>query len=161
MPGEKRFRTSFMGGFKKSDVNTYIEKILREFEEKLKEKDDEIAALKSQYKDVKSKYEELQGRENQINEDRAKISEVLIKAQEKADLMLEDARIAALEEKRQLEETIEKDKERLVDIRKEIKTLKDEIVSTLKKYDSQLEAYVREDQEDQEDQDGQENEEAG
>ena len=150
-----------MGGFKKSDVNTYIEKILREFEEKLKEKDDEIAALKSQYKDVKSKYEELQGRENQINEDRAKISEVLIKAQEKADLMLEDARIAALEEKRQLEETIEKDKERLVDIRKEIKTLKDEIVSTLKKYDSQLEAYVREDQEDQEDQDGQENEEAG
>lgn len=150
MPGEKRFRTSFMGGFKKSDVNTYIEKILREFEEKLKEKDDEIAVLKSQNKDIKSKYEELQGRENQINENRAKISEVLIKAQEKADLMLEDARIAALEEKRQLEETIEKDKERLVDIRREIKILKDEIVSTLKKYDSQLETYVQEDQEDEE-----------
>jgi chromosome segregation ATPase len=150
MPGEKRFRTSFMGGFKKSDVNTYIEKILREFEVKLKEKDDEMAVLKSQFRDIKFKYEELQGRENQINEDRAKISEVLIKAQEKADLMLEDARIAALEEKRQLEETIEKDKERLIDIRREIKTLKEEIVNTLKKYDSQLEAYVREDQEDEE-----------
>lgn len=138
MPGEKRFRTSFMGGFKKSDVNTYIEKILREFDDKLKEKDDEITTLKNQSRDIRLKYEELSKKADQINDDRAKIAYVLIKAQEKAELMLEDARIEALEEKKKLEGVIEQEKERLVDIRQEMKNLKDEVVNTLRKYDSQL-----------------------
>ncbi len=143
MPGEKRFRTSFMGGFKKSDVNAYIEKILGEFDDKLKEKDDEIANLKLQGKDVRAKYEEFQKKSDQINEDRAKIAEVLIKAQEKADLMLENARLEALEEKRQLEATIEQDREKLVDIRQEVKSLKGEIVNMLKRYESQLGELAR------------------
>ncbi|HEX2946363.1 MAG TPA: hypothetical protein VHT96_10455 [Clostridia bacterium] len=147
MPGEKRFRTSFMGGFKKADVNTYIEKILREFDDKLKEKDDEIAGLKLQSKDVKAKYEELLKKSDQINEDRAKIAEVLIKAQEKAEMMLENARLEALEEKRQLEETIEQDREKLVDIRQEVKTLKGEVVNMLKKYETQLGEVAREEEE--------------
>lgn len=145
MPGEKRFRTSFMGGFNKSDVNTYIEKILREFDDKFKEKDDEIASLKNQNKDYKSKYEELLKKSDQINDDRAKIADVLIKAQEKAQLMLEDARMEALEEKKKLEETIEQEKEKLVDIRQEVKILKGEVISTLKKYESQLGGYVKDD----------------
>jgi phage shock protein A len=147
MPGEKRFRTSFMGGFKKADVNTYIEKILREFDDKLKEKDDEIAGIKLQSKDVRTKYEELQKKADQINEDRAKIADVLIKAQEKADLMMENARLEALEEKKQLEETIEQDREKLVDIRQEVKALKGEIVNMLKKYESQLGEVARDEEE--------------
>lgn len=143
MPGEKRFRTSFMGGFNKTDVNAYIEKILREFDDKFKEKDDEISSLKNQNKEYKSKYEELLKKGDQINDDRAKIAEVLIKAQEKAQLMLEDARIEALEEKKKLEETIEQEKEKLVDIRQEVKILKGEVVNTLKKYESQLGSYVK------------------
>lgn len=147
MPGEKRFRTSFMGGFKKADVNAYIEKILGEFDAKLKEKDEEISQLKAQNKDIRARYEELLKKEEQINEDRAKIAEVLIKAQEKADLMLENARQEAAEEKRRLEDAIEQDKERLVDIRQEIKVLKDEVVETLKRYESQLSTIVGEDEE--------------
>lgn len=143
MPGEKRFRTSFMGGFKKADVNAYIEKILGEFDNKLKEKDDEIASLKNQNKDLKTKYEELSKRADQINEERAKIADVLIKAQEKAEIMLEDARLEALDEKKKLEEVIEQEKERLVDIRQEMKVLKSEIVSTLKKYEGQLENIIQ------------------
>jgi chromosome segregation ATPase len=147
MPGEKRFRTSFMGGFKKVDVNSYIEKILKEFDDKLKEKDDEIVSLKNQSKDIRVKYEELAKKADQINDDRTKIAEVLIKAQEKAELMLEDARIEALEEKRKLEGVIEQEKERLVDIRQEMKNLKSEVVNTLKKYETQLGTFVAEDDE--------------
>ena len=99
MPGEKRFRTSFMGGFKKADVNSYIEKILGEFDIKLKEKDDEISQLKSQNKDIRMRYEDLLRKADQINEDRAKIAEVLIKAQEQADIMMENARQEALRER--------------------------------------------------------------
>jgi hypothetical protein len=147
MPGEKRFRTSFMGGFKKVDVNLYIEKILQEFDDKLKEKDDEIVSLKNQGKDIKVKYEELAKKANQIIIDRAKIADVLIKAQEQAELMLEDARIEAFEEKKKLEGVIEQEKERLVDIRQEMKTLKNEVVNTLKKYETQLEIFASEDDE--------------
>jgi phage shock protein A len=147
MPGEKRFRTSFMGGFKKADVNSYIEKILREFDDKLKEKDDEIVSLKNQSKDIRAKYEELARKADQINDDRSKIAEVLIKAQEKAEGMLEDARMEALEEKRKLEGVIEQEKEKLVDIRQEMKTLKNEVVNTLKKYETQLGSFVSEDNE--------------
>ena len=147
MPGEKRFRTSFMGGFKKTDVNTYIEKILREFDDKLKEKDDEAATLKNQNREYKNKYEELFKKADQINDDRAKIADVLIKAQEKADMMIEDARMEALDEKKKLEEVIEQEKEKLVDIRQEIKILKGELVSTLKKYETQLDNFVTEDDE--------------
>jgi uncharacterized phage infection (PIP) family protein YhgE len=141
VPGEKRFRTSLFG-FKKSDVNSYIEKLLREFDDKLKEKDGEITALRSQLREIKSNYEEIAAKAEQINEDRAKIADVLIKAQEKAELMLEDARIEALEEKRKLEEIIEQERERLVDIKRELKTLKTEAINTLKKYEDQLNIVI-------------------
>ena len=145
MPGEKRFRTSFMGGFNKTDVNSYIEKILKEYDEKLKQKDDEIAALRNQSNIYKGKYEELSKQANQLNEDRAKIADVLITAREKAQTMLEDARIEALEEKKKLEGIIEQEKEKLIDIRREMKTLKGEVVNTLEKYATQLGSFVRED----------------
>jgi len=104
---EKRFRTSFMGGFKKSDVNAYIERMLKEFDEKLKSKDDEISVLRNQNRELKSKYEELQQNADEINEARVKIGDVLIQAREKAEAMLEDARAEAAEEKRRLEEANE------------------------------------------------------
>lgn len=147
MPGEKRFRTSFMGGFKKADVNAYIEKILVEFDDKLKEKDNELAALNNQSKEYRIKYEELSKKSDQINEDRAKIASVLIRAQEKAELMVEDARLEAIEEKRKLEDIIEREKERLIDIRQEVKMLKGDVVSTLKKYEAQLGNFIKDDEE--------------
>jgi len=147
MPGEKRFRTSFMGGFKKSDVNAYIEKVIGEFEKRLKEKDEEAANLENQYKEYRFKYEELLKNADQINKDRAKIAEVLLKAQEQAGSMLEQARIEAIEEKKKLEEAIEQEKEKLVDIRQEMKGLKTDVVSTLKKYEAQLGVFISEDDE--------------
>jgi cell division septum initiation protein DivIVA len=55
--GEKKFGTS-MFGFKRADVNAYIERIIREFDQRLKEKDDENSTLKAQVKDLKTKYED-------------------------------------------------------------------------------------------------------
>ena len=141
MPGEKRFGTSLFG-FSKSDVNLYIEKILKEFDDKLKSKDEEIADLKEQLKDIKSKYDDLASKAYIINEDRAKIADVLIKAQEKAEIILEEARTEALEEKRKLEEKIEAEKEKLVDMRRELNTLKTEAVNVLRKFESQLSELI-------------------
>lgn len=143
MAGEKRFRTSLFG-FKKTDVNLYIEKILQEFDEKLKSKDEEISNLKNQGREIKIKLDEMMQKADQINEDRAKISEVLIKAQEKADTIIEEARLQAIEEKKNLEGLVEKEKEKLVDMKGELKVLKSEVINTLKKYEGQLNEFIAE-----------------
>lgn len=141
MAGEKRFGTSLFG-FKKSDVNLYIEKILREFDEKLKGKDEEINSLKNQGKELKVKLEEFIQKSDQINEDKTKIVEVLIKAQEKADMIVEEAKIQAVEEKKKLEGMVEEEKEKLVDMKAELKVLKSEVISTLKKYEGHLSEII-------------------
>lgn len=138
MAGERRFRTSFMGGFKKSDVNAYIERMLKEFDEKLKSKDDEIAVIRNQNRELKIKYEELQKKADEIDETRAKIADVLIQAREDAERIREEARNEAAEEKKRLEEANEQEKEKLVDIRREVKNLKAEIIKVLTRYTQEL-----------------------
>lgn len=141
MAGEKRFGTSLFG-FKQSDVNSYIEKILREFDDKLKEKENEIANLKNQCREIRIKYEDIARKTDQISEDRAKIADVLIKAQEKADTILDEARIQSNEERKKLSELTEKEKEKLVDIKQEIKMLKQDVAKVLKKYSEELDILV-------------------
>lgn len=138
MSGEKRFGSSFMGGFAKSDVNAYIERMLKEFDDRLKQKDNEISMLKNQNRELRIKYEDLERRMSQVNEDRVKIADAIIIANEKAETILEDARKEALEEKKKLEQTIESEKEKLVDVRRELKSLKSEVIQRLKKFEQQI-----------------------
>lgn len=137
MSDGKRFKDSLYG-FNKLDVNYYIEKLSKDFDEKLKEKDEEILFLKAQNKELKAKYDEISLKEKEIDEMKDKVTQVLVKAQEKADLMIHDAMVKANEEKRKIEQMVELEKEKLVDIRSELKFLKDEVVHTLKKYEGQL-----------------------
>jgi cell division initiation protein len=141
MAGEKRFRGSFFG-FKKSDVNSYIEKILKEFDNKLNEKDEELAAIKIQYKDFKIKYEELLQSAQRAQADKDKIAYALIAAREKAESIIAEARNEAINEKKTLENQVENEKEKLVDLRSELKVLKAEVINTLKKYEGQLEGMA-------------------
>ncbi len=141
MSDKKRFRTSLFG-FKKKDVNIYIERMIIEYNNRLKEKNEEISGFKKQIEDINKTYEELACKAEQINEDRTKIADVLLKAQEKAELMIEDAKREALEEKKKLENKIEVEKEKLVDIKHELKIIKDEAADALKKYEDQLSTII-------------------
>jgi len=141
MAGEKRFGTSLFG-FKHSDVNSYIEKMLSEFGDKLKEKENEITDLKSQCRELRIKYENIARKTDQVGEDRAKIADVLIKAQEKAETILEEARSQSNEERKKLSELTEKEKEKLVDIKQEIKFLKQDVTKVLKKYEQELDSVL-------------------
>jgi cell division initiation protein len=143
MAGEKRFRTSLFG-FKKADVNYYIEKILKEFENRLKAKDAEIDEAKEKGKEYRLKYEGIVDKAEQIETDRSKIASVLIKAEEKAEEILAQARERAIEEKADIEKEIEQEKERLVDAKLELKKLKDEVIGTLRKYENQLGEIIEE-----------------
>lgn len=143
MPGEKRFRNSTMG-FNREDVNAYIEKIMVEYDNKLKDKEVEIAALKSDLREYKQKYEVLFQKAEEVKEERDKIATVMLKAQEQACLIIEEAQIRALEEKEKYDLLIGEEKARLADIRRYLTHLKSEVIDTMKKVEGDLEEYIEE-----------------
>lgn len=143
MSGEKIFATSLFG-FKKKDVNSYLEKMNKEYEEKIKIKEKEIAEIRGQYREIKNKYDELSSNIEQLQEDREKIANAIIIAQEKADAILDEARRQAIDEKKMLELQVEVEKEKLVDIKQELKGLKVELVDKLKKYEGELNNIINE-----------------
>lgn len=140
MAGVKMFSTSLFG-FKKKDVNSYLEKMNKEYEEKIRYKEKEIADIKAQYRDIKSKYDELNTCFEQLQEDREKIANAFITAHEKAETIIDEARQQAILEKKTLEQQVEAEKEKLVDIKQELKVLKVEVVDKLKKYEGEL-SYI-------------------
>ncbi len=148
MSGEKRFRTSLFGGFTKSDVTIYIEKMIKEFDSKLKEKDEEISLLKNQNREMRIKHDDLLRKNEQILEEKSKvdIAEVLIKAQETAKSIIDEAKHKAIDEKKELEVLVEEEREKLVDMRQELKLLRSEVVNTLKKYEEQLNTFIKDEQ---------------
>jgi chromosome segregation ATPase len=143
MAGEKLFSIALFG-FKKKHVNDYLERLNKEYEEKLKTKEKEISDIKAQYRDVKSKYDEISKNLEQIQDDREKIANALITAQEKAETIINEAKLQALNEKKNLEKQVEEEKERLVDIKEELKVLKVGVVDKLKKYEGELEGFISE-----------------
>jgi len=144
MSGEKKFGTSVFG-FNKSDVNAYIEKILYEFDLRLKEKDEEISNLKLQIREMKTRYESAAEDSETLNKKKEKIASALITAQETADAILREAKERAAEEKSKLEEALEKEREKIIDIKRDIKTMKVQIVDMLTKYQgllNEIEGYI-------------------
>jgi cell division initiation protein len=139
--GEKKFGTS-MFGFKRSDVNAYIERIIREFDQRLKEKDDENAMLKFQIKELTAKYEQLSQEAEHLIREKEKIAGVLMQAQEKAETMMEEARSRAVEEKSRLDQLLETEKEKIVDIKRDIKNLKAQITGILSRYQQEINETV-------------------
>ncbi|HHU91069.1 MAG TPA: hypothetical protein GXZ22_08465 [Clostridiaceae bacterium] len=137
MSGEKKFGTSLFG-FNKSDVNAYIEKILYEFDLRLKEKDDEISNLKLQIREMKTRYESAAENSQILSKEKERIASALITAQETADSILKEAKERASEEKNKLEAYLEKEREKIIDIKRDIKTMKLQIVDMLNKYQGLL-----------------------
>jgi cell division initiation protein len=137
MSGEKKFGTSAFG-FSKSDVNAYIERLLSEFDVRLKEKDDEISNLKLQIREMKLRYESDAHDVESVAKEKERIASVLITAQETANSIIEEARGRADEERIQLGHTLEREREKIIDIKRDIKSIKIQITEMLEKYQGSL-----------------------
>ncbi|MGE5474044.1 MAG: DivIVA domain-containing protein [Ignavibacteriales bacterium] len=140
---EAKFRTSAMG-YNKNDVNAYIEQTSEEYQSKIKEKDDELVKLRNQLKEYKSQIEDTSKKETENNDEKSKIADVLIKAQATAESILEEAKQSAIGEKRKIEEEVEKEREKLVDLKSELKKLKDTVTETLKTFEKEISDIVEE-----------------
>ncbi|HBR03921.1 MAG TPA: hypothetical protein DD738_15080 [Ruminiclostridium sp.] len=137
MSGEKKFGSAPFG-FNKSDVNAYIEKIIHEFDQRLKEKDDEISNLKLQIREMKNRYETAAQDSQNLIKDKERIAGALIQAQEKAEAVMEEAKARAAEEKIKLDQALERERERIIDIKRDVKAMKIQVVDMLSKFQALL-----------------------
>lgn len=137
MPGEKKFGSAPFG-FNKSDVNAYIEKIIQEFDMRLKEKDDEISNLKLQIREMKVRYETASQEQQELAREKERIASALIQAQEKAESILEEARRRSESEKIRLDQELESEREKIIDIKRDVREIKTRVVNMLTKFQSML-----------------------
>ncbi|MGI6563335.1 MAG: hypothetical protein ACOX3Q_12370 [Clostridia bacterium] len=123
-------------GYQKNQVDEYVKKM----KDELAKKDKEIAALKSALTENQKAYDWLKAEAGNLDVERQKIANALLKAEEKAEEVIRNVHAQAEEEKRALEEMLEKERERIVDMRSIVKTLREEVVSMLQHFEVSISA---------------------
>lgn len=143
MGGVKRFGTSLFG-YKKSDVNAYIDKLLSEVSNSIKDKETEILMLKSQLKDIKTKYDELMEEAEAKKQAKDRVADILLDAREQAEQIIKKAAAQHAREMEILKAEQEKEREKLVIMKEEVREYRIKISETLKKLDFQMNTVERE-----------------
>lgn len=119
----KLFRNS-MFGYNKKDVNGYIERISEEFQQQIDQAKEEIKALENKKTEIYEMREKLE-------KEKAAISEAILSAHEKADKIISDARQKADEARRESEQRIANENNKLAKIRREIFNIRRNAIKTL------------------------------
>ncbi|MBZ4645028.1 MAG: hypothetical protein PWR27_1015 [Petroclostridium sp.] len=145
MSGEKRFRSS-MFGYKKQDVYEFIEKLAKDLEEQIKIKDDELVALRNQNQDLKKQVEELTNKLTAIESGRTYIADAIIKAEEQAKKIIDDAVREAGLRRQELQLKINEEQNKLEMVKKELRELRLEAIDRIKRYELQLVELVEEEE---------------
>lgn len=169
MAGKKRFRTALFG-FKRADVTAYIDKMIKDFEDRVKAREEELVVLRNQLKDARNRYEELHRKVEGYNEDNEKIRTAIIRAEEMSEQIkdearqeaeqirqaasmeqeriLQEARSQAIDErrragedKRKIELLTEQERERLVDLKEEVREMQAYISDILGRMNQELDHH--------------------
>lgn len=114
---EKIKFASSIGGYKKKEVNEYIQKQQIDLE------------------DLKMKYEEVLRLKNESDIDRDRITKIFIKAQEKAEVIVQEAEKEAALKRKQIEDEIDKNREILRLLKEELEFFKNKINRLLRNFE--------------------------
>ena len=131
MNKNKRFRSALLG-FNKKDVNLYIEKLVKDFEEKLKQSEYQIIFLKNKIDTLEYKATQFNNSSNEM--DKSKIADVLIKAQEQSEEMIKDTESLIESEIKKLELIKCEEHQKISNLKNELQYLKELIKEILIKH---------------------------
>ncbi len=134
MENEKKF-SSEMFGYDKKEVEEYIKSIKTEYESKLQSEKSESNRLANEITIIRKKLERY---ETDYVEKQEKVANALITAEDQAKKIIENAREEANTERERIENLIEMEKEKLLDIKKEVIDLKERTVRLLDKYSAEM-----------------------
>ena len=134
MENEKKFNTE-MFGYDKKEVEEYLRELKADYESNLQAEKAEINRLSNEITIIRKKLERY---DTEYIEKQEKVANALITAEDQARNILENARQEALNEKKRIETVIEMEKEKLLDIKKEVIDLKERTVRVLEKYNDTM-----------------------
>lgn len=135
---KKRFRGS-MSGYNKDDVNKYIENMMDEYEAKIAEKDMTIMNRNEQIEKINMLYEEQKGKEEALQREKDGITKALIRANELSDQIVKEAKETAFEEVTELEIRAEEEREKIVDLKRQLTALQLSAAKLLEKFNDSVE----------------------
>ena len=130
MENDKKF-TSEMFGYDKKEVEEYIKALKAEYESRIQAERSDANRISNELTIVKKKLERY---EIDYIEKQEKVANALITAEDQAKKIVETSRTEAMQEKERIESLIEMEKEKLLDIKKDLIDLKEKTVSLLEKY---------------------------
>ena len=122
----------------RKDVELYIAGIKSDYEAELKKQNTELLAMKAENAKLNERLNEMLNNKKSVEEAKANISEVLIKAEQQAKAIIEDAKNQAIEERQEIDTMIETEKEKLIDAKIELAMLKDKAKDLITKFTEDL-----------------------
>ncbi|CCY71061.1 putative uncharacterized protein [Clostridium sp. CAG:921] len=134
MENDKKFSNE-MFGYSKSEVEDYIKSLKAEYESRLQAEHSDANRVANELTILKKKLERYEVDYVQKQE---KVANALITAEDQAKKIVETARQEAIQEKERIESLIEMEKEKLLDLKKEVIDLKEKTVRLLDKYSQEM-----------------------
>ncbi len=139
----KKFRTGLFG-YKKKDVYEFIENLAKDMEEQVKQKDGEINNLKTQCEQLKENVVEANNKYSKVENDKEFIANSIIRAEEQAKRIIDEAIEQAKREKELITTEIVVEKDKLRKVKQDLKDLKLYAVSAVKKYEHDIDNVIGE-----------------
>ena len=124
-----------MFGYNKQEVEEYLKDMKADYESRLQAERSDVNRLQNELTIVKKKLERY---ELDYIKKQEKVANALITAEDQAKKIVETSRNEALQEKERIEHLIEMEKEKLLDMKKEIIDLKEKTVRLLDKYSQDM-----------------------
>lgn len=125
-------------GLNRKEVENYIDSIKSDYEAELKRQNTELLAMKSENARLNELLTEMTNNKKAVDEARASISDVLIKAEQQAKTIIDDAKSKAIEERQEIDAQLEAEKEKLIDAKIELAMLKDKAKDLITKFTEDL-----------------------
>ena len=134
MENEKKFNNE-MFGYNKQEVEEYLKDMKADYESRLQAERSDVNRLQNELTIVKKKLERY---ELDYIKKQEKVANALITAEDQAKKIVETSRNEALQEKERIEHLIEMEKEKLLDMKREVIDLKEKTVTLLDKYSQEI-----------------------
>lgn len=134
MENEKKFGNE-MFGYDKREVEDYIKSLKAEYESRIQAEKSDANRVANELTIMKKKLERYEVDYVQKQE---KVANALITAEDQARKIVETSRMEAMQEKERIEHLIEMEKEKLLDIKKEVIDLKEKTIRMLDKYSQEM-----------------------
>lgn len=138
MENEKKFNSE-MFGYDKREVEEYLKAIKAEYESRLQAEKSESNRVANELTIVKRKLERY---ESDYVIKQEKVANALITAEDQAKKIIENARNEACAEKERVENLIEMEREKLLDMKKEVIDLKEKTIKLLDKYSNEMNSLL-------------------